>query len=328
MSRRFLLVLLTFCVMVSSTPAQTVLTFEPVKDNTLYEDPNGRLSNGAGIHMFAGRTNQPQNSVRRALVAFDLSEIPPGAKVESATLTLFMSRSNALAGKRSVALHRMLRDWGEGSADAVAEEGSGAAPSGGDATWVHSFFDTTLWTGPGAVGDFDPSASAALEIDSVSAYTWGPTEQMTADVQQWVDDPSSNFGWLILGDETVGRTSKRFDTREHPTLENRPLLAVTVVTTDVSDPPKATVEDFALLQNYPNPFNPTTEIRFSLNRGGHVRLEVFDLKGRRVETLVEGHRPAGLHTIRFDAGRLAAGFYFYRLTAGRQQRTRRMILVR
>lgn len=84
----------------------------------------------------------------------------------------------------------------------------------------------------------------------------------------------------------------------------------------------------ALEQNYPNPFNPSTKIRYSLPASMKVSLEVFDLLGRRVATLVNGEMPAGAHEARFDARRLASGAYVYRLTAGKQILTKRMYLVK
>lgn len=86
---------------------------------------------------------------------------------------------------------------------------------------------------------------------------------------------------------------------------------------------------FALLQNYPNPFNPSTSISYDLPRAERVRLEVFDLLGRRVAILVDEFQNAGSSPpIQFDASRLSAGTYFYRLSAGTFVQTRKMMLVR
>ena len=90
--------------------------------------------------------------------------------------------------------------------------------------------------------------------------------------------------------------------------------------------------DFALGQNYPNPFNPSTVIPYQLLASGHVRLEVFNLLGQRLATLVDGVRSAGVHMAHWDAtdaaGRaVGAGVYIYRLSSGEQTATRRMVLV-
>ena len=84
-----------------------------------------------------------------------------------------------------------------------------------------------------------------------------------------------------------------------------------------------------LEQNHPNPFSGATEIAYALPAPSDVRLGVYDLLGRRVATLAEGGRPAGTHRAAFDAGgRLASGVYFYRLEAGGQVQTRRMVVAR
>jgi lysophospholipase L1-like esterase len=85
---------------------------------------------------------------------------------------------------------------------------------------------------------------------------------------------------------------------------------------------------FQLAQNYPNPFNPQTEISFRVAELGSVKLQVFDLLGRTVATLVDDERPAGSYTVRLDAAGLASGVYLYRLAAGRFVETRKMILAR
>lgn len=87
-------------------------------------------------------------------------------------------------------------------------------------------------------------------------------------------------------------------------------------------------ETVALEQNYPNPFNPSTSIRFALPGATHVRLEVFDLLGRSVATLINAVLPAGQHEARFDASGLGSGLYLYSLSAGSHRVTRTMTLVK
>lgn len=89
-----------------------------------------------------------------------------------------------------------------------------------------------------------------------------------------------------------------------------------------------TVAGFALSQNYPNPFNPTTTIRVELPRASQVNLSVCDVLGREVCVLINERRDAGVYEVRFDGSNLASGVYFYRLTAGDNAASKKMIVVR
>ena len=86
--------------------------------------------------------------------------------------------------------------------------------------------------------------------------------------------------------------------------------------------------EFVLNQNYPNPFNPTTTISYALPEILEVRLEVFDLLGRRVALLVDSQQSVGTHTISFNASRLASGIYIYRLRAGEYMETKKMMVIK
>lgn len=87
-------------------------------------------------------------------------------------------------------------------------------------------------------------------------------------------------------------------------------------------------QSVALYQNYPNPFNPTTSIQFSLPASAHATLEVYNMLGQRVATLVNETLSAGTHTANFDASELSSGVYLYRLHAGNEVMTRKLTLVK
>jgi len=202
------------------------------KDNTLYQDLNGNLSNGSGSYFFVGVNNN--GGIYRGLVAFDISStIPSNATISSVTLTLNMSRTSS--GSQSLAIHKVDNDWGEGSSNAGGEEGMGAASTTDDATWIHTFYNTDTWTSAG--GDYNAGASASLSVAGTGQYTWGSNASMVADVQSWIDTPSENYGWIIIGNEGALQTSKRFDTKENSNASNRPVINVTYTTPN--NPPEA-----------------------------------------------------------------------------------------
>lgn len=92
-------------------------------------------------------------------------------------------------------------------------------------------------------------------------------------------------------------------------------------------------KEFALAQNYPNPFNPETTIKYQLPKDSYVRLDIFNIMGQKLTTLIEEHQSAGFKTVKWD-GRdssgfeLASGLYFYRIKAGDFVSTKKMTLIR
>ncbi len=99
--------------------------------------------------------------------------------------------------------------------------------------------------------------------------------------------------------------------------------------TDVGDANEPGLPDyFALRQNYPNPFNPLTEISFALPYASQVRLEIFNVMGQKIATLVEGRLSRGHHSYTWDGSGAASGVYFYRLEASGFSETRKMLLLK
>lgn len=216
------------------------LTLFPSKDNTLFESPSGRFSNGAGDFLFAGRTNHPPNSLdnpserrgllRRAVVKFDMAKgIPEDAVITDAVFELFVSNVSSMVPVEEldteVTIHRVASDWGEGTSNAVQQEGAGASAEIGDVTWTHATFGGAKWSTPG--GDFDEQVSASASVGKKFArYQWRGA-QMLADLQDWMVNPDSNHGWIVVGDESTHLTAKRIDSRTNPNRATRPRLVVT-----------------------------------------------------------------------------------------------------
>ena len=95
------------------------------------------------------------------------------------------------------------------------------------------------------------------------------------------------------------------------------------------EPPQAALpQRVSLAQNYPNPFNPETVISFTLPRAMAASVKVFDVLGREIATLASGPQSAGTHALTWNAGGQPGGIYFYRLDAGTQSLTQKMLLVK
>lgn len=92
--------------------------------------------------------------------------------------------------------------------------------------------------------------------------------------------------------------------------------------------PLGIIYTFELYQNYPNPFNPTTNIRFSLPEKSNVKLDVYNILGQKVMTILNEVKDAGIHSVNFDGSRLASGTYIYRLEAGKYSAIKKMVLMK
>lgn len=304
-----------------SASAQMEARLTPSMDNTIYEE-SGSLSNGSGDHLFVGNTNS--GNARRALVAFDVDEsVPEGAQVDSVRLTLELTRT--ISGQVPINVHRLTTSWGEAGSDAPGEEGGGASAASGDATWTHAFFDTETWQNVG--GDFVAAPSASFMAGATGTYTIPSTAALTADVQQWLDDPDANFGWILIGGESANSTAKRFESRENATSANRPQLTVFYSTTTAAERPE-TPGSFVLEGNFPNPFSRSTVVRYELERAQEVGLEVFDITGRPVKTVPARLQTAGPHEVEIGAGDLASGLYIYCVTGGSARVCRTLTVLR
>ena len=100
------------------------------------------------------------------------------------------------------------------------------------------------------------------------------------------------------------------------------------VTVGIDDYEMPLPEHLALLQNYPNPFNASTVIRYSLLEPADVKIEIFDILGRRVRTFLAEKQPAGYHQIIWNAEKRSSGMYFYRIEAGEYSDTKKMVLLK
>jgi glucose/arabinose dehydrogenase len=230
------LMVLPLALVAASSALAEQVTLTPVKDNTLYEDAAGAISNGSGAFLFMGRTgDNGEEKIRRTALAFDLTSIPASAVVESVSLTFRINLRPFAGANSSVAkLHRLKQDWGEGASDALEPGGRGTTAQTGDVTWLHRYYDTDLWTTPG--GDYVsvPSATANFGTSPSEAMTFASTPQLVTDVQDWLQNPATNFGWIVLGDEVQSKNARRMASRENAE-DPKPQLTVTYSIPSVVD---------------------------------------------------------------------------------------------
>lgn len=194
-------------------------TLTPGADATLFEvNPNN--SAGGDIFFNAGTT---QNRTRnRALLQFDIASlIPAGAQITGASLEVEVTRRPVDGFEASLfGLHRVLRPWGEGTTIVVDNAGGLGAPAAtGDATWNHRFAFSETWSSPGGAPGIDYKAefSGSTFIFDVDLYQFEGTLDMIADLQYWLDNPTNNFGWMLMTEsEELPFTARRFASREDP----------------------------------------------------------------------------------------------------------------
>jgi hypothetical protein len=217
------------CFVVLCAPALALaasVTLHPVADTTLFSTfPTNNL--GASLQLAAGANGRTEP--RRALIRFNLAgQIPTNATIQSVSLTMKVVAIPATTPASSTfALHRLLVDWGEGAGTGT----SGSPARNGEATWRGRFYPQTLWnaSGAAAVTDFSTAVSGSVFIGSVGSYTFSSTPQMVDDVQGWLTNSQSNFGWLLLSQsERTSFSVRRFAARED--VLNAPSLKIQYTT--------------------------------------------------------------------------------------------------
>ena len=143
-------------------------------------------------------------------------------------------------------------------------------------------------------------------------------------------DPAS--GWVLLEARSINNAAQitgigLFNGEQKAFLLSPTNSKAPIVQDPDPDPSTIPVENY-LSQNYPNPFNPTTTIAFGLAEPSHVRLELFNVLGQRIDTLIDEERAAGSYTLQFDAKGLPGGVYIYRIQTDRFSDTRQFILLK
>lgn len=199
---------------------------------------------------------------------------------------------------------------GDGSTEAVIEWNE--AESNGDVEYV--------WHADAPGSDFtDPLVSIPSDNggqDTTLTVTFQALDQTLADLGV-EEGESIDLEWTVTA--SAGDSTRFADD----------VFAITLsrdlnVSTELDESPNS----FELNQNYPNPFNPTTKITYTIPESADVKLEVFNITGQKVATLVNEMKTAGAHTATFDASNLSSGLYTYRLISGSSVQVKKMMLIK
>jgi hypothetical protein len=223
------LLLLLWSVFVAAGAFADSVTLTSTADTAIAEKwPD---NNAGGNSQFATGTNLAgQRS--RGLVKFNLAgQIPSNASIQSVSLTMTVVEEPISPADSTFDLHRVLVAWGEGTGTSTTGDAGRLAVTG-EATWNDRLYPSTTWSSAGAAApvDFSSTVSASKFIQGLATYTFNSTPGLVADVQQWLTDPSSNFGWIVISEsEATDGTHRAFASRES-SANNKPTLVVQYAT--------------------------------------------------------------------------------------------------
>jgi subtilisin family serine protease len=194
------------------TPAPRKVTIAAAADTSLLENnPDNNL--GGAEEITAGTSAQGKKS--RGLLKFDISaHIPANATITLALLKASVVNAPTNLAETTFGLYRILREWGEGT-----KTGSSGQPAtANEATWNHRRTSSEAWGAPGGMAATDYVAESSALTSTVAGpggYYFNTSPGLIADVQAWVSNPSTNFGWMVIGQsEATVRTERRFGSRE------------------------------------------------------------------------------------------------------------------
>lgn len=275
---------------------ETIIT--PSKDNSIYQE--GELSNGAGERIFTGITREENK--RRALIKFDLSDaVPEGVTVDSAQIVLVPSLVKT--DGTTVTLHTLTSAWGEGTSDAEGPEGKGAPATDGDATWTMSSVGGDPWVKPG--GDYAIETLASAIVDMGTNAVFG-SPVLTAVVNDWINDPESNNGVIVVGDETKNPTAIRFNSREFSDSETWPRLKLYYQGATSANPEEFNAQNMLV---YSDHSSAALMVRNSFGAINST-IELYSITG---SLLFSDQRYLSEGENRINTGIEASGIYLYRI---------------
>lgn len=222
--------LLWICMLFPAQLSADTVTLVSTNDTSLFEhDPDNNLGSSSSVAAgtTAGLGAPPKKS--RALFKFDIaSKVPSKAVISSVKLTLKVTKAPTPRVNSAFDLRKVLVSWGEGKKGGD----TGGKATTGEASWkarsVSTTGASTLWSVPGgaAGADFSGTVSASAQVLGTGTYTFASNAALVADVQAWLANTNSNFGWALISEnEGTARTARRFGCRES-TASDRPALEI------------------------------------------------------------------------------------------------------
>jgi hypothetical protein len=275
-----LLAFLTSCQFIFAASA----TFVPVADTTI--SPEGKaLADGISVTMIVGRLNPLTEDVPvRGLLRFDLSSLPSGAVVTSATVQVRMTAASDPSAHTHL-LHRVTRAWTEPGANWDQADG------------------VAFWDNAG--GDYETAADASLPMSGPAAYLFSSSAGLVNTVQFWATNAAANFGWILRSAaEDAGRNARRFATREATTPADRPQLVVGYFV----PPPPVTLAN-------PRVQAGSFRFEFTAQPGASYTVESRPLVDSGAWTTVSTHSAPGVPTVIPVSHALTPSNRFYRVVS-------------
>ncbi len=211
------------------------------------------------------------------------------------------------------------------------EEGCGGLYLGyGTPTICNNIF----WNNSSTLNDQElgPATALTLEVTySVVQGGWPGVGNIDSDPM--FVDPANNDFHLLEGSPCINAGDPNMPTDPDGTVSDIGAFYYPLPVGVDDDAGGNLPDQFSLIQNYPNPFNPATIIEYNLPKRSHVTIEVYNLLGEKVKTLVDGEKSAGTYTITWDGTSLSGesvstGVYFYRFQAGDYVETKKMLLLK
>ncbi|MCP4633729.1 MAG: T9SS type A sorting domain-containing protein [candidate division Zixibacteria bacterium] len=221
--------------------------------------------------------------------------------------------------------------------DEVADYATVKYDSNGVMQWA------ARYDGPGSY----PDKARAITVSSAGyIYVTGQSCNNSEDVSDYTTvkyDSDGNELWVVryesLGDGYHNRANDIIvdnsgfiyvtgASRGEETSEDYATIKYRDESTGIIEADPSISSVYALLSNYPNPFNDATTIKYGLPESGKISIDVYNILGRKVETLVDEHQDAGYYSINWDASTYSSGIYFYKLTTNNKTLTKRMTLLK